>query len=251
QLDLTLPTLYRKPEPIPAPTPETLAQGKTLMTHAVQAAGGAAISNVQSLEYSSAGTIAVGQGQEAAIQKVTVLFPDHIRIDTELFAAGADQGTVTRGYDGKTGWLQVPGGQGSVAVAESQNVELIRPILLAGAWGLFRSMQAGDAIQAQSLGQVDFAGHKADAMVITAGSVQLVAYLDPATALFMGVRYPQDLQQGKVWTVEIWTDYRDVQGMKFPFHRVVVRGGQKFSEDELQDVKINTNPNSSVFAKPQ
>ena len=80
---------------------------------------------------------------------------------------------------------------------------------------------------------------------------QLVAYLDPATGLISGVRYPQDLQQGKVWTVEIWTDYRDVQGMKFPFHRLTIRGGQKFSEDELQEVKINTNPNPSVFAKPQ
>jgi zinc protease len=251
QLDLVLPGLYRKPEPIPAPTPETLAQGKTLLTHALQAAGGASISGVQSLEYSSAGTIVVGQGQETAVQKVTVLFPDHIRIDTELFAAGADQGVLTRGFDGKTGWLQVPGGQGPIAVAENQNIELIRPILLAGAWGLFRSLQAGDAIQAQSLGQVDFAGHKADALVITAGPVQLVAYLDPATGLISGVRYPQDLQQGKVWTVEIWTDYRDVQGMKFPFHRLTIRGGQKFSEDELQEVKINTNPNPSVFAKPQ
>jgi zinc protease len=251
QLDLTLPGLYRKPEPIPPPTPENLAQGKTLLTHAVQAAGGPAISSVQSLEYSSAGTIVVGQGQETAIQKVTVLFPDRIRIDTELFAAGADQGTVTRGFDGKNGWLQVPGGQGPLAVAESQNVELIRPILLAGGWGLFRSMQAGDPIQAQSIGQVDFAAHKADAIVVTAGSVQMVVYLDPATGLVSGVRYPQDLQQGKIWTVEIWSDYRDVQGMKFPFHHITVRGGQKFSEDELQEVKINTNPNTSVFAKPQ
>ncbi len=251
QLDLLLPTLYHKPEPIPSPTPETLAQGKAMLAHAVQAAGGAAISGVQSIECDSAGSIVVGQGQETTVQKVTILYPDHIRIDTELFAGGADQGTLTRGYDGKTGWIQVPGGEGPVSVAEGQNVEFIRTLLLAGGWGLLQTVQQGGAVQAQALGQRDFAGQKADALVITTDRVKLIAYLDPATGLFLGVRYAQNLQQGMVETVEIWTDYRDVQGVKFPFHRVTVRGGQKFSEDELQDVKVNTNPNSGLFTKPQ
>jgi zinc protease len=251
QLDLLLPTLHHKQEPIPAPTPETLAQGKTFLLHAIQAAGGAALANVQSLEYSAAGTIAIEQGQETAIQKVTITFPDHIRLDTDLFLSGADQGTLTRGFDGKVGWIQVPGGEGPVAVAEGQNIEFVRSIFLAGGWGLLRAAQLGDAMQVQALGQRDFAGQKTDALAVVAGAVQLIVYLDSTTGLILGVRYPQLLRQGAVETVEIWTEYRDVEGMKFPFHRLTVRGGQKFSEDELQNVRININPNPNLFAKPQ
>jgi zinc protease len=251
QLDLLLPGLRRKPEPIPAPTPETLAQGKNLLIRAIQAAGGAAIVNIQSIECSSAGTVDIGQGQATTIQKLTLLYPDRLRIDTQLFVGGANQGTLTRAYDAKEGWIQVPGGQGTVSVPENQSVEFIRGILLTGGWGLFRAAQQGGGIQAQALGQRDFGGQKMDAMAIAAGPVQFIAYLDPATGLMMGVRYVQDTPQGKVETIEVWTDYRDVQGMKFPFHRVTLRGGQKFSEDELQEVKINTNPNANLFVKPQ
>jgi zinc protease len=251
QLDLLLPGMRRKPETVPPATPESLAQGKTMFTRAVQAVGGAAIGKVQSIECASAGTVDIGQGQATTIQKVTILYPNHFRVDTELFVGGADQGMLTRGYDGKMGWLNFPmQGQGAVAVPEPQNVEFIRNILLAGGWGLYRAALQGEAIQAQSIGQRDFAGNKTDAMAIAIGDVQLIAYLDPATGLVMGVRYMQDIQGGKVETVEVWTDYRDVEGMKFPFHRVTLRAGQKFSEDELQQVKINVNPDVKLFVKP-
>jgi zinc protease len=251
QLDLLLPGMRRKPETVPPATPESLAQGKNMFTRAVQAVGGTAIGKVQSIECRSAGTVDIGQGQATTIQMVSILYPDHFRVDTELFVGGADQGTLTRGYDGKVGWLNFPvQGQGAVAVPETQNVEFIRSILLAGGWGLYRAALQGGAIQAQAIGQRDFAGNKTDVMAITVGDVQLVAYLDPATGLVMGVRYMQDVQGGKVETVEVWTDYRDVEGMKFPFHRVTLRAGQKFSEDEFQQVKINVNPDVKLFVKP-
>ena len=251
QLDVLLPGLRRKPEPIPPPTPESLAQGKNMLIRTIQAAGGAAIVNVQSVECSSSGVISIEQGQAVTTQKLYLLYPDHLRIDTEVFVNGGNQGKLTRAFDGKNGWILVPGGQGAVVVPENQNIEFIRNILLLGGWGLFRAAQQGGGIQAWSVGQRDFAGNKTDAIAIASGPVQIIAYLDPATGLVVGVRYMQDIQQYKVETVEVWTDYRDVQGMKFPFHRVTLRAGQKFSEDELQEVRINTNPNPSLFVKPQ
>jgi zinc protease len=252
QLDVLLPGLRRKPEPIPAATPEALAQGKTLLIRAIQAAGGAAIVNVQSIECASAGMVDIGQVQPATTtRKLTILYPDRMRLDTKVFIGGADSGTLTQSFDGKDGWVQFPGGQGAVSVAETQTIEFVRNILLAGGWGLFRAAQQGGGIQAQSLGQRDFAGQKTDALAIAAGAMQFIVYLDPAAGLVMGVRYIQEVQQAKVETVEVWTDYRDVQGMKFPFHRVTLRAGQKFSDDELQEVKINTNPSPNYFVKPQ
>jgi hypothetical protein len=122
--------------------------------------------------------------------------------------------------------------------------------LLTGSWGIYRAAQAG-SLQAQSLGQRDFQGQKVQAIAVTMGDVQLVFYIDPATYLPFGASFSQDTPQGRVETTQVWSDFRDVQGMKFPFHNVTTRNGQKFYEETVQEVKINTNPNESLFVKPQ
>jgi hypothetical protein len=50
--------------------------------------------------------------------------------------------------------------------------------------------------------------------------------------------------------VEVWSDYREVDGVKFPCHNVSYRNGQKFAESAVQEVKINTNLTPSLFVKP-
>jgi hypothetical protein len=116
--------------------------------------------------------------------------------------------------------------------------------------GLFRDALA-DKLQAQALGDRDLMGQKVLGVAITDGDLHVTVYLDPSTHLLMGARFNQETQQGKVEAVEIWSDFHDVQGVKFPFHSVTYRDGVKFSESTIQDVKTNTNPNPSLFVKPQ
>ena len=72
--------------------------------------------------------------------------------------------------------------------------------------------------------------------------LHMTVYLDPASHLLMGARFNQDTQQGKVESVEVWSDFHDVHGVKFPFHSVTYRAGTKFSETPVKDMKLNTNP---------
>jgi zinc protease len=248
-LDLLLPDLYRKPETVPPPTPETLAQGKALLSAATQAAGGIALSKIQSLEYSGDGTTASPQGDFQTQLKLNIAYPDHYRLDTSVPVPGAAAPFVlVLGFDGKAAWDSSP--RGSENIPSDQNVEFIRRILITGGWGVYRAAAAQN-IQAQALGQRDFQGQKDDAVVVTAGDIQVILYFDPATHLGAGARYPQDTPQGPVETTEVWSDYREVDGVKFPCHSVSYRNGQKFSETSVHEIKTNTNPNPSLFVKPQ
>jgi zinc protease len=249
-LDLLLPDIHRKPEIVPAATPETMAQGKALLLAAAQAAGGDVLNKVQSLEFSGDGTTATPQGDFPTQLKLHMAYPDQYRLDTSVVTPGATTPYVlVLAYNGKTAWVSSP--QGSGDLPPEQNVEFIRRILLTGGWGVYRGA-VGQTIQAQALGQRDFQGQKDDSVAVTSGDIQAILYFDPATHLAAGARYSQDTQQqGVVEAMDVWSDYREVDGLKFPCHTVTYRNGQRFSETTVHEIKTNTNPNPSLFVKPQ
>lgn len=246
EMDLLLPAMRRMPETVPAPTPETIAQGKSEIADAMQAAGGPAVGKIQSVEYSGVGVQASPQGDLPVQLKLSLAYPNHYRMDTTVNLPGLAGNALVVGYDGKSGWTSSP--QGTQDIPPGQIGEFIRRILLTGGIGLYQAAQAG-TVQVQAIGQRDFQGSKDDAVAIVSGSVHAVVYFDPATHLAAGARYSQDTPQGAVETIEVWSDYRDVDGAKFPCHGVTLRNGQKFSEYTVQEIKFNTNPDAALFVK--
>jgi zinc protease len=247
EMDLLLPAMHRTPESVPPATPETIAQGKSEIADAAQAAGGPAVSKIQSVEYSGAGVQASAQGDLPVQLKLDIGYPNRYRLDTTVSLPGLAGAALAVGYDGKSGWTSSP--QGSQDIPPAQYGEFIRRILLTGGIGLYQATQAG-TVQVQAIGQRDFQGQKNDAVAVVSGSVHVVVYFDPATHLAAGARYQQDTPQGSVETIEVWSDYREVDGAKFPCHGVTLRNGQKFSEFTVQEIKFNTNPDAALFTKP-
>lgn len=247
EMDLLLPSMHRMPESVPAATPETIAQGKSEIADAAQAAGGDAVTKVQSVEYSGVGVQASPQGDLPVQLKLSLAYPNHYRLDTTVNIPGLAGNALVVGYDGKSGWTSSP--QGTNDIPPAQYGEFIRRILLTGGVGLYQASQAG-TVQVQAIGPRDFQGMKTDAVAVVSGSVHAVVYFDAATHLAAGARYQQDTPQGAVETIEVWSDYREVDGAKFPCHAVTLRNGQKFSEFTVQEIKFNTNPDPSLFVKP-
>jgi zinc protease len=247
EMDLLLPSMHRMPETIPAATPETIARGKSEIADAAQAAGGPAIGKIQSVEYSAVGVQATPQGDLPVQLKLYLGYPNRYRLDTTVNVPGLAGNALMVGYDGKSGWTSSP--QGSQDIPPAQFGEFIRRILLTGALGLYQAAQAG-TVQVEAIGQRDFQGAQTDAVAVVSGSVHVVVYFDPATHLAAGARYQQDTPQGAVETIEAWSDYREVDGAKFPCHGVTLRNGQKFSEYTVQEIKFNTNPDAALFVKP-
>jgi zinc protease len=247
EMDLLLPAMHRQPEVVPAATPEAIAQGKSEIADAMQAAGGPAVGKIQSVEYSGVGVQASPQGDLPVQLKLSLGYPNHYRLDTTVNLPGLAGNALVVGYDGKVGWTSSP--QGTQDIPPTQIGEFIRRILLTGGIGLYQAAQAV-TIQVQSIGQRDFQGAKTDAVAVVSGSVHAVVYFDPATHLPAGARYQQDTPQGAVETIEIWSEYKEVDGAKFPCHGVTLRNGQKFSEYTVQEIKFNTNPDAALFVKP-
>ena len=57
--------------------------------------------------------------------------------------------------------------------------------------------------------------------------------------------------QGSVEEERRLSDYREVDGVKFPFHWVTYRDGALYSDLTVKEVKFNEKMEASTFSKPQ
>ena len=244
QLDLLNADLRRSPEGAPAATPESLARGRAILEAAAQAAGGAEFGKIESLEISSSGQASGPGGQQISIDvKTQVLYPDRIRNELKL-----PFGTIQQGFDGKSAWAVTP--QGAMELPQSVTGEFQRGIALVGAVGLYQRTLAG-GLEAQYLGEEEIAGKKTEAVQWNAPFGPVKLYFDPATHHLVAARFRQVTPQGAVDAEQQWSDFRAAGGVQVPYQTLTLHDGSKFSDFTVQDVKLNTKLDSSLFSKPQ
>ena len=258
QVDVLRADLHRAKEVVPPATPESLARGQALLAAAAQAAGGAAISKVESLELTLKGQ---AFGQLPIEVKVQLAFPSSIRVEIKTPTS-----SLVQAYDGKTAWMQSP--QRVMDLSAMLNAEVQRGVDLEGGFGVFRAALAGK-LEAQALGEEEVEGKKVLAAVWHSGAGPTKLYFDPATHRLVGARYPQVTLQGTVGTLQWWDDFRAVplaprpprrdegsltegaaDGLQFPFRWLNFRDGTKFSETTVAEIKLNTKLDPALFSKP-
>jgi hypothetical protein len=228
--------------PAPPATPATLAKGKSIVLAAAKAAGGDSLKNVKSVEVHVSGQAVTQSGPMDLSLKIVVSYPDHFRSEAEL-----PVGTFTQGFDGSRAWVSSP--QGVIDLPEDFNGEVARGIALTGAWGLYQQALDGK-LTAQYIDDEDFDGKKANVVQWTAANGPVKLYFDPATHLLIGAHFRAITPQGDVQSNQHWSDFRSVEGIQFPFHNVVDHDGEKFTETTVSEVKINTNPDPTIFSRP-
>lgn len=238
------PTSTPAPAPPPAPpaTPETLAKGKAIVLAAAKAAGGNSLKSVKSVEIHVSGQANTPNGPMDLSLKLIIVFPDRLRNDAEL-----PVGTVTQGFDGKSGWVQTR--QGLIDLPEEFLAEFSRGIALTGGWGLYQQALDGK-IEAQYIDEEDFDGKKTSVVQWSTGSGPVRLYFDSATHLLVGAHFRTITPQGDVQADQHWSDFRAVEGNQFPFRNRVDHDGQKFTETTVSEVKINVNPDPAIFTRP-
>jgi zinc protease len=246
RLDLLQPDLQKPKEaaaPAPEATPESMKHGDEIVKAAAEAAGGAALQSVDDLQITSTGTAHGPQGDFAIEVKYTIAFPDRVRSEVKL-----PFGLLVQGFDGKSGWASTP--QGVMDLPPEYAGESQRAAALSGGWGLYKMALAG-TLHAQFVGEEDWDGKK-DLVVqwnALAGPIKL--YFDPGTHLLAGAHFKSVTPQGGTETDQHWSDYRDVQGRKFPYAVAILHNGAKFSETTVQSVAVNSKPDAKVFTKPE
>lgn len=152
-------------------------------------------------------------------------------------------GTMVTVFDGEKGWMTSP--QGTQDLPESQLKE-VRSELFRSHFHLFLA----DDLKARFMGEESLEDKKVDVILISdpAGN-QLKMYVDQVTHLPLKESYQGTTMMGPGTVEEIFSDYREVSGVKTPFSITSLANGQKIAETKILEVNFNTQIDPELFIK--
>lgn len=162
------------------------------------------------------------------------------------FPNAPERGVQTRVWDGKVGWVNVPRsvlGEYQVTGTELDGLHLDGQLSFPG--------QIKQVLKNLRVGFPDNIGGHPVNVVQGAGPNGLLAtlYFDKDSGLLLRLLRFSKTPIGRVPTQVDYSDYRDVNGIKFPFHYdfLWLDGRDSF---QLSDVKVNVPIDPAKFGKP-
>jgi len=220
----------------PGETKTTLPSAEQLLDKYLAAIGGAdALQKITSRVQK--GTITAFGGQHFPVD-VYSKAPDK-RLSV-MHLQGGDSFT---GFNGKQGWLSVPGRVHMMSAAENAaariDADLYFPAHLKTLYEKFR-VDAGEKIDGHDTYLV--AGH-------TEGQPPLRLYLDMESGLLLRLVRYAETPLGRNPTQIDYADYRDANGVKAPFRWTLARPGNRFTI-QVEQLQQNVPVDDSKFAIP-
>jgi zinc protease len=240
ELDITIPD---PPATFEAPplTAESEAAGREIVSAAFDAHGGNAITNVKTMLKEGAGKRQL-MGQEMSYSLVaTKIMPDRTfsEVNFGFFA-------ITHCADGNGGWLQTPQGvmdRPAEELAQAAEEEMT---------DFFYFMTHWNDIKFQALDQEELDGTLCDVVYPHDVLVkEWLLYFDAETHLLKGMVYRTRGAEGPVKSTEIYSDYRDVSGVKLAFANNTLADGEFSANIEFTKIEINVEVDESIFARPE
>jgi len=157
-----------------------------------------------------------------------------------------ERGDSTRAYNGSAGWIKSPRGLFPAYDLTGSELDGARLDALLSFPGQIKT-----ALSSWRVGTLDSIGDKEVQVVQGSGPRGLLAtlYFDTKTGLLVRVVRYSASPIGRVPTQMDYSDYRDVNGIKFPFKYTFswLDGRDSF---QLSDVKINVPIDAAKFGKP-
>jgi predicted Zn-dependent peptidase len=241
-VDITIPK--PKQEALAAATPEAAAKGKKILAAVRDAMGGAALQSVK--DYTLRGDFtAITPGGEFALK---------IEITANLSGKTVNRmttpmGEMSQGYDGKSGWMRSPQGVRDIPQAQLGEFEA----------GTFRDtvhiLQNIDntAYSVQSLGAAEIEGKQVEVVAVgdTKRNLQVKLFVDPKTNLPVKKAYNGAFMGAPGEMEEIYSDYREVGGLKLPHAVVLNQDGQKRGQQKVTELIVNPGLPDEAYRKPQ
>ena len=238
----------KQPAPPPAkPMPEAsegdMAKAKEIVAMAVDAYGG--------LEKLQAVKNIVVEGRTAANSpmgpmnldvKVYQVYPDKLRQDIKM-----PQGEMSVAFDGTSGFALTP--MGPQPLPPEMTASLKDSIFREQVWLLVNLMQ-DDSIQ--YAGTEEVMG-KPTAIVFAKqpSGEMLRVFISEETHYIVKMEF-RETEQGVALNKEsLMDDYRDVDGVKIPYHLVQNVEGEQFTETHISSVTINAELDESLFQEPK
>lgn len=187
------------------------------------------------------GTISFGDASSPLTVKAGR--PNQIREDFAI-----DGTSITRAYDGKSGWEKKGEQARSLEAGELNNIREEAENAIEGPLLDY----AAKGSKAEALGKVDLNGKPAYKLKITTGlGTSITQFLDATTYLEIHEEIERSANGSVVTIVEDVGDYRDVNGVKFA-HRFVsgTRENPAASTLQIEKMQLNVPIQPSLFDKP-
>jgi outer membrane lipoprotein-sorting protein len=223
--------------------PDAKKRAAEILADAAAATGGESLKKVESLSFTSAGDVNSPMGTLAVESKSKLGYPDRGR-----FEVTSQMGSFSQGFDGKAAWAS--SAQGTFDLPADLSGEYVRGIDLTGGIGLYKKVFAGKA-EAEFAGEKEFAGQKTLLVEWSGPTGKVKLYFDVTTKLLVGAKYRVTSMQGAFEEERRLSDFREVDGVKFPFHWVTYRDGGLYSDLTVKELKLNEKIEASTFTKPQ
>jgi hypothetical protein len=150
--------------------------------------------------------------------------PGYFRQDSVVPA-----GKISAYIDGVKGWIATPEGTGPLEGPQLKQVQ-------GDQFRAFFPMLLSDRTIGRAVTAVD------DVTVeISDKSGQVVRLvMDPKTGLPQSALYDTATATGNVAVTETYSDYRETEGLKLPFHISITAGGRKYAEATVKSFRANT-----------
>ncbi|HEV8414906.1 MAG TPA: pitrilysin family protein [Bryobacteraceae bacterium] len=233
ELDLTIPEPKQELSKADA---GSLARGKQLLERAQQAMGGAEkLAGVKDATYTADIALEAAAGGIRLKLVNMYLAPDQLRQEQELPGA-----KIIEYSDGKSGFLSTP-----------QGVQPMPAEALKQAQGeLFREPYALLLSDRDPARIVNAVGENAVEVAAANGGLKVKIEFDPATGLPARETYTEAGVTGApAETTEIYSDWREVGGVKLPHKAIQLENGMKMLEATVSEYKINSGLNAAELSK--
>jgi zinc protease len=236
------PVAYRQTPPAGTNGRATDDRVRALIARAVAAKGGLSLlRSIQTVRAESVATVQ-SNGINADLPSTTIIrYPSEFRIE-----AMTPAGRLVQVFSAGRYWVQDASGvhdaPESMAAVIRGNVQRDTvPLLLA----------LSDGKISASLAEVAEEGRKMPVLEVSLpGSARLTLIFDPETALLTKSKYRMAGPAGDVNVEEIYSNYRDVNGLKVPFTTEVRRDGAPALQRTLRTFEFNVPVDAALFNKP-
>jgi len=240
---VSIPVVSYQPPSQSSTTLADTVRAKALLDRVIAAKGG--LDRLRALKTIKAVTKATATTPGGPVEVDTttyIQYPNHVHVDMKL-----PEGTQVQVFDGQHAWVRDPAGihdipeQGVRAMEATLRRDIISA-LLAAHDGTLQARAMPDA--------KDESGAVHHALELSAaGADPFILYIDPTTNLIAKETYVAAGPQQPL-IEEVYSDYRDVDGIQVAFDAVIRQGGRRVVERRVTAFTINTQLDPALFKRP-
>jgi len=234
----------RPPTSLSSPPAEAKARAQAILADALKAAGGRErLHQVRVVTIAGESIITSPLGQVRSHRRILLALPDRLRVEVQLPGL-----TLVQGFDGKTGWISGPAGVQELPPAAFKE---LRSTLKRLTFVFYRSCESEEVTLSYEGADVG-EGKTLHILQYTDAEDTFTLSFDAVSHLLVRLAYPgrDPFSGASIEAEDLYSDYREVSGIMYPFRTVTRQAGKTVSEFRVSELILNGPVEETAFKKP-